>query len=312
MAWDPAKFAEIVGRAPTPEETAFYSQAPDWEAQVTANTPEADRNRGAAATSTGGAPPSGGNIRDATYARQLIDYYAQQPGADPSLASNPDYWVQKMTSGEFGDAQDYAVHKMQTAWKDPPVGSGGGTGDWWSGQGVSPTELSSYGVPDNPYASSAYGSSYQQPAIPGNLASPYTLPTQAELEATPGYGARLAAGQRTLESSAAARGSILNGGTQKALARYGQDYASNEYSNFVGQSMGARSQNQNEYQQNVVAPAQVTYQNQYRQYLDDQNRELNDYLTNYNIKRTGVQDFLGQQNRTADRGLQATQYGRPA
>jgi len=110
-----------------------------------------------------------------------------------------------------------------------------------------------------------------------------------------------------------------------------QDYASNEYSNLVGQTLSARAanqgefqanvlqpsqfarqQNQGEYQANVVAPAQVAYQNQYRQYLDDQQRQLNDYLTNYNINRTGVQDFLGQQNKTADRGLQATYYGRPS
>lgn len=69
--------------------------------------------------------PSGGSIRDPNYARQLISYYAQQPGADPSLASNPDYWVQKMTSGEFGDDQSYAEHKMQTAFHDAPGGGGG-------------------------------------------------------------------------------------------------------------------------------------------------------------------------------------------
>lgn len=226
------------------------------------------------------------------------------------------YWVGKwqelqQRGQEIGDP-NYAMMRLSKA--DIFGGQGGqqGTGDWQSGQGVTPTELSSYGVPSSPYASSPFGSSYTSPAIPGYLASPYTLPTQAELEATPGYGSRLAAGQRTMENSAAAKGSILNGGTQKALARYGQDYASNEYSNLVGQSLGARQQNQGEYQANVVAPAQVAYQNQYRQYLDDQQRQLNDYLTNYNINRTGVQDFLGQQNKTADRGLQATYYGRPS
>lgn len=47
----------------------------------------------------------------------------------------------------------------------------------------------------------------------------------------PGYQFRMDQGQQALEKSAAARGGLMNGGTMKALARYGQDYASNEYQN---------------------------------------------------------------------------------
>jgi len=50
-------------------------------------------------------------------------------------------------------------------------------------------------------------------------------------QADPGYGFRLAEGQKALERSAAARGNLLSGGALKGIARYGQDYASNEYSN---------------------------------------------------------------------------------
>ena len=45
----------------------------------------------------------------------------------------------------------------------------------------------------------------------------------------PGYQFRMDEGQHALESSAAARGGILSGGALKAIARYGQDYASGEY-----------------------------------------------------------------------------------
>jgi len=38
-------------------------------------------------------------------------------------------------------------------------------------------------------------------------------------------------GLQGLERGAAAQGSLLSGGTQKALARYSSDYASNEYGN---------------------------------------------------------------------------------
>lgn len=122
--WSPQAFQQVVGRPPNAEETEYYAHQPDWLEQVRRNTP----GGGGELTAGAGTRPSGGNIRDANYARQLVDYYAQQPGADPSLKSNPDYWVQKMTSGEFGDDEAYAIHKMETAWHDPSGGSGGATG----------------------------------------------------------------------------------------------------------------------------------------------------------------------------------------
>lgn len=45
----------------------------------------------------------------------------------------------------------------------------------------------------------------------------------------PGYQFRLAEGQKALERSSAARGTTGGGAFSKALARYGQDFASNEY-----------------------------------------------------------------------------------
>lgn len=50
-------------------------------------------------------------------------------------------------------------------------------------------------------------------------------------EADPGYAFRLSEGLKALERSAAARGGLLSGGTGKALSRYGQDLASQEYGN---------------------------------------------------------------------------------
>lgn len=55
--------------------------------------------------------------------------------------------------------------------------------------------------------------------------------TMDDFQADPGYAFRLAEGQKAIERSAAARGGLNSGGTMKALARYGQDYASNEYTN---------------------------------------------------------------------------------
>lgn len=62
-------------------------------------------------------------------------------------------------------------------------------------------------------------------------------PGEFEYEKTPGYEFRLEEGQRARERSAAARGNVLGGATQKALTRYGQDYATGDYerqrSNFL-------------------------------------------------------------------------------
>jgi hypothetical protein len=50
---------------------------------------------------------------------------------------------------------------------------------------------------------------------------------------SPGYDFRLSEGNKALERSAAAKGNVLGGGTLKALTRYGQDYATQDYDNFL-------------------------------------------------------------------------------
>ena len=57
------------------------------------------------------------------------------------------------------------------------------------------------------------------------------------LENTPGYQFRLSEGLKALERSAAARGTLLSGGTLKGMQRYAQDVASTEYGNRVNQLM---------------------------------------------------------------------------
>lgn len=50
---------------------------------------------------------------------------------------------------------------------------------------------------------------------------------------SPGYDFRTNEGQKAIERSAAAKGGLLSGATGKALTRYGQDYATNDYQNFL-------------------------------------------------------------------------------
>jgi hypothetical protein len=214
---------------------------------------------------------------------------------------------------DFGDGSGLRdiIHGGDNAWQDIPDSSGGGSsggggGNQYSGMGASQQELQSYGVPANQYASHAYTGGYQAP----QWNQSFTAPTDVTMQNDPGYQFRMKMGQQALERSAAAKGTILNGGTQQATAEYGQNFGSNEYANVFQRAFDQYKQKYGEFQDaaNLGLKAE---QNQYGEYLGEQNRTLSDYLTNYNIGRTGVQDFLGQQNKTADRGLSATLGGKP-
>jgi hypothetical protein len=63
-------------------------------------------------------------------------------------------------------------------------------------------------------------------AAGGEFNKPFTM---ADFAADPSYKFRLDQGEGALQSSAAARGGLLNGGTLKAISDYGQNAASQEY-----------------------------------------------------------------------------------
>ena len=154
------------------------------------------------------------------------------------------------------------------------------------------------------------------PYMPPTWDQSFTAPTQAQLEASPGYQSRLAAGLQTRERSASAQGSLLSGGTQKALERYGQDYAANEYGaefgrafqtyqqrygefgDAAGRGQLARQQNENAYQSDVNA-GHNQYQTRYQSYLDA--------ITN---KRNSENDLWGRNMDLARNALTAAQIAR--
>lgn len=59
--------------------------------------------------------------------------------------------------------------------------------------------------------------------------TPFQAPTDVTQQTDPGWQFRMREGLKALERSAAAKGSLLTGGTLKALNAWAQDYASNEY-----------------------------------------------------------------------------------
>ena len=60
---------------------------------------------------------------------------------------------------------------------------------------------------------------------------------QVDMTQDPGYQFRLSEGLKALNRQQAAGGNFLSGGALKAAARYGQDYASNEYQNAYNRAL---------------------------------------------------------------------------
>lgn len=73
------------------------------------------------------------------------------------------------------------------------------------------------------------------------LATEYTPFGMQQFQQDPGYAFRMSEGMKGLERSAAARGGLLSGGTLKGIQRYGQDLASQEYTNAFNRYQAERN-----------------------------------------------------------------------
>ena len=62
-------------------------------------------------------------------------------------------------------------------------------------------------------------------------AAEYTPFGMSQFQQDPGYAFRMSEGMKALERGAASRGNLMSGATMKGLQRYGQDLASQEYTN---------------------------------------------------------------------------------
>lgn len=69
-----------------------------------------------------------------------------------------------------------------------------------------------------------------------------------KFKADPGYAFRMSEGMKALERSAAQRGGLLSGATLKATQRYGQDLASQEFTNAFNRYQAERTGTLNPYQ----------------------------------------------------------------
>ncbi len=143
---------------------------------------------------------------------------------------------------------------------------------------------------------------FTPPPLPDALRSPFRLPTADELVANdPGYMSRYQLGQKSIERSAASRGTVLNPGTLQALQQAGQDYASNEYNTYVNQKLGERNQQSSDYLNLAYGPSWQTNSaavNQYGQLY----KQYGDLITN---NRNAQNDYIDQLIRQQGIGVNA-------
>lgn len=147
-----------------------------------------------------------------------------------------------------------------------------------------------WGGPVSPYGGSPYPT-FTPPPLPDYLQKGFALPSATELTSSPGYLARFNQGQQARQRSAASHGTILNGGTQVALDRAGQEFASNEYGNLVNQKLNERQQQSSDWLNLAYGPAWQQNQAAVNQY----GQMYGQYKDLINNNRNSQSDYWQQQ-----------------
>jgi hypothetical protein len=155
-----------------------------------------------------------------------------QNWAAPQGSPNVEYAGQDPSTNPAGAADDpfnYTKGSLLTPWE--------GKFSWQGGNGGSGVaDYKPFGYADFNYAAKAPEAFKEVYENPGKFAyNDYTGPeafrstTAADMEADPGYQARMDAGRRNLEAGAAHTGVLRTGGTLKGLQRQGSELASQEF-----------------------------------------------------------------------------------
>ena len=148
-------------------------------------------------------------------------------------------------------------------------------------------------------------------------ASRYTPFSMEQFQADPGYAFRLSEGTKALDRSAAARGGLISGAATRAATRYGQDMASNEYTNAFNRYQQERAARLNPLQ-SLTGMGQTTaaglgaagqtmasnvgnYGTQGAAatgegYLGSANARASGYMGTANAINSGISNYLGYQN----------------
>lgn len=248
---------------------------------------------GATAAPGGSATAPALNISDPASVAAYVTWWGQQPGVNPSVARDPNYWIGKISSGELGSDPGYISGKFMAP-EGAPSGGGGSMADL----GAFPTLAAS-----DPFT---YG------AGPG----PFVAPDKNAVLADPGYQFRLDEGLRALNMSASARGTLKTGGALKDAENYGQNLGSQEYANVFNRDLTQQSLADSEYQSGRSFALQAYTANQDNQ-VSAYDRAVQAYMQHYaesnnNFSQLFSLSSLGQQAAAAVPGAVAPLPSGPA
>jgi len=204
-------------------------------------------------------------------------------------------------AGAASDPFAYTEGSLLTPWTKKFEWGGGGTAGAYT-----PPEIKSFD----------YGAfNYAAPKV-GRVDAPtpfeyggFEAPTADNFQKDPGYEFRLKEGQRALQNSAAARGTLLTGATAKAIGNYGQEAASQEYGNAYGRALQGYQVNRGNAAENWdrnwganLAAGQTNI----NAAIGEGNLGLQaataGWDRNYQLARTQWQDAADAQNRAASAG----------
>lgn len=211
-----------------------------------------------------GTPGSREWIADQLKAADSTDdasYWERVIAADPKVAAGDAsaiaYWVDRIKRGDGAAAvRNGTLAKFQDS-------GGGGATD----RALNPQEFT--------YPEWQGGDFQYQP-----WQQQFVAPTMDEARQEPGYEFQLAEGQKALERSSAARGTLLTPQMLKELERYQTGLSDSTYQNVYNRKQGEYSQKYGEYLTGRGNALQE-YQNRYGQYADAYSRALQTNAQNY-------------------------------
>lgn len=183
----------------------------------------------------------------------------------------------RLPSGQVIDAVYAAGLGGQGAqWLREGGGAGAGTGGSGGGSGYGPAPNSTPFQYDPFKGPDAF--SYADYDSPDPFAGPtWQAPTGVDDTNDPGYTARLKEGERALQRSAAAKGTLLTGGTLADLAKFGQEYAANEYQNVYNRAY----QNYDTDYKRQASEYDRSAQAGFQEYMTNRNNQFQNYQTNF-------------------------------
>lgn len=203
-------------------------------------------------------------------------------------------------------------------WADAVIAAGeGGKGASWNtdtGGGGGGGAVSGVSFGQAPNSTPFHYDPFQAPD-PFSFRS-FEAPTGLTEENDPGYQARLALGQQGVERSAAARGTLLTGGTLKDINDYAQNQASQEFGNVYNralQTYGTQYQqaagDYNTNFQNALNTYKTNFDTAFKPWDANYNQAYQSWLGNFNAAQTGFQNELASQGQRYSQLLGSAQLG---